>query len=187
VSAPITEDRLAEIEARASAATPGPWVGDSEFGFVSPRGATTAHIIASLDAEGVRDTGGADLAFIAHARTDVPDLVAEVESLRELARGATATALALTAERDALRAQLGPLCAVHDALVEAAALPGAGASPEAMVAAVREKGAAEGYALAHRFFADVMEVLTTAEGTTAVLGALVAHRRASRDGAEVSR
>jgi hypothetical protein len=71
----------------------------------------------------------------------VEELRAEVESLRELARGATATALALTAERDVLRAQLAPLCAVHDALVAAAALPGAGASPEAMVAAVRAQGA----------------------------------------------
>lgn len=33
----------------------------------------------------------------------VAELRAEVESLRELARGATATALAMTAERDALR------------------------------------------------------------------------------------
>ena len=40
-----------------------------------------------------------------------------------------------------LRAQLGPLLAVHDALREAAALPGAGASGEEMVAAVRRKGA----------------------------------------------
>lgn len=44
-------------------------------------------------------------------------------------------------ERDVLRAQLAPLLAVHDALVAAAALPGAGASPEAMVAAVRAQGA----------------------------------------------
>ena len=73
----------------------------------------------------------------------VEELRAEVESLRELARGATATALALTAERDALRAQLAPLCAVHDALVAAAALPGAGASPEAMVEAVRAKASAD--------------------------------------------
>ncbi len=43
-----------------------------------------------------------------------------------------------------LRAQLPPLLAVHDALVAAAALPGAGASPEAMVAAVRRKGVTEG-------------------------------------------
>jgi len=40
-----------------------------------------------------------------------------------------------------LRAQLAPLCAVHDAIVAAAALPGAGASGEAMVAAVRAQGA----------------------------------------------
>jgi hypothetical protein len=51
------------------------------------------------------------------------------------------TVLTLHCELAVLRAQLGPLCAVHDALVAAAALPGAGASPEAMVAAVRAQGA----------------------------------------------
>jgi len=44
-------------------------------------------------------------------------------------------------ELDVLRAQLAPLLAVHDALVAAAALPGAGASPDEMVAAVRAQGA----------------------------------------------
>jgi hypothetical protein len=39
VTAPITAERLAEIEARANAATPGEWVADHEFGFVAPRGA----------------------------------------------------------------------------------------------------------------------------------------------------
>lgn len=97
------------------------------------------------------------------------------------------TVVTLHRELAVLREQLGPLCAVHDALREAAALPGAGPSPEEMVAAVREKGAAEGYALANRFFADAAEMLTTAEGTKAVLGALAAHRRATRDGEEVSR
>lgn len=51
------------------------------------------------------------------------------------------TVIALHRELAVLRAQLGPLCAVHDALVAAAALPGAGATPEAMVAAVRAQGA----------------------------------------------
>jgi hypothetical protein len=73
----------------------------------------------------------------------VEELRAEVESLRELARGATATALAQATELAVLRAQLAPLLAVHDALVAAAALPGAGASGEAMVAAVRAKASAD--------------------------------------------
>jgi hypothetical protein len=51
------------------------------------------------------------------------------------------TVLTLHRELAVLRAQLAPLCAVHDALVAAAALPGAGASGEEMVAAVRAQGA----------------------------------------------
>ena len=78
----MDEAKLQEIEARANAATPGPWIGDGEFGFVFQRGASRAHCIARLDHEDVRDTSGADLAFIAHARTDVPALIAEVRRLR---------------------------------------------------------------------------------------------------------
>lgn len=86
--------RLAEIEARANAATPGPWssedgprVLDSE-GFESitvwvVRGLRTAtlalirHMAGTYASE--RD---ANAAFIAHARQDVPELVAEVKRLR---------------------------------------------------------------------------------------------------------
>ncbi len=97
----MDEGKLAEIEARANAATPGPWIGDGEFGFVFQRGASRAHCIARLDHEDVRDTSGADLAFIAAARADVPDLVAEVRRLtaaldaarREGAEGMRAAAL----------------------------------------------------------------------------------------------
>ena len=106
----------------------------------------------------------------------VEELRAEVESLRELARGATATALALTAERDVLRAQLAPLCAVHDALVAAAALPGAGASPEEMVAAVRRKGVAEGAALMHTVIAGLVRMLGTGDGIAMFLHVLEEHR-----------
>ena len=113
----------------------------------------------------------------------VEELRAEVESLRELARGATATALALTAERDVLRAQLAPLCAVHDALVAAAALPGAGASPEEMVAAVRRKGVAEGAALMHTVIAGLVRMLGTGDGIAMFLHVLEEHR----SGREVTR
>jgi hypothetical protein len=106
----------------------------------------------------------------------VEELRAEVESLRELARGATATALALTAERDALRAQLAPLCAVHDAIVAAAALPGAGASGEQMVAAVLRKGVAEGFALTHTVIAGLVRMLGTGDGIAMFLHVLEEHR-----------
>lgn len=65
---------LAEIKAREQAATPGPWHHDKDC----------------LDY--IRDTNGSNIcmiyqreddAFIAHARTDIPALVAEVERLAE--------------------------------------------------------------------------------------------------------
>lgn len=60
--------RLDEIEARADAATEGPWdlIGGGEY--VTPVG-----IMVAPDDGGVN---GADAEFIAHARTDVPALVA---------------------------------------------------------------------------------------------------------------
>ena len=64
-----------------------------------------------------------------------------MESLARTVLTLHAREAAQATELAVLRAQLAPLCAVHDALVAAAALPGAGASPEAMVAAVRAQGA----------------------------------------------
>jgi hypothetical protein len=62
----MTEDELQAIEARAIAATPGPWVpSESGRGILKPEDASTQH--ESLDWN-----------FIASARTDVPALVAEV-------------------------------------------------------------------------------------------------------------
>lgn len=56
-------DRLAQIAARAEAATAGPWVVDGRG--VTARGYVTSH----------------DWVFIAHAREDVPWLLALVERL----------------------------------------------------------------------------------------------------------
>jgi hypothetical protein len=73
-------------------------------------------------------------------------LLAEMEHMDRghwLAARLARTVITLHRELAVLRAQLGPLCAVHDALVAAAALPGAGASGEAMVAAVRAKASAD--------------------------------------------
>ena len=64
-------NRLNEIEARANAATEGPWelLGDGEY--VSGPG-----ILVAPDDGGVTS---ADAEFIAHARTDVPWLLEQVD------------------------------------------------------------------------------------------------------------
>jgi hypothetical protein len=73
---------LEAIEARADAAVPGPWemLGPSKY---SPN---EAYIKAPIEIytgyEG--EMSPADVQFIAHARTDVPALCAEVRRLRGL-------------------------------------------------------------------------------------------------------
>lgn len=92
--------RVEEVEKRANAATPGPWADEKPPN--SPDGWTTGVIIAAV----MRGMGiyadppggsfpSADRKFIAHARTDIPtlaadirSLVAEVTMLREALRGA---------------------------------------------------------------------------------------------------
>ena len=68
----MTKDRLKEIEARADAATDGPWMSvDSYIG------------VEEAEDQAVGETGrDADATFIAHARTDIPDLIAEVKRLQ---------------------------------------------------------------------------------------------------------
>ncbi len=88
----ITDKRLAAIKARCEAATAGPWkVGEgllqNEAGlYVGPtrvviEGKEREYAIASSGDVRNKDSH-ADGEFIAAARTDIPDLVAEVESLR---------------------------------------------------------------------------------------------------------
>lgn len=79
----MTNEELAAIETRANAATVGPWRGTKDEG-------------VQADATAVFETGcgcctpsrlsEADAMFIAHARTDIPALVAEVRRLKELVR-----------------------------------------------------------------------------------------------------
>ena len=74
---PMTPERLAEIEARAEAATEGPWEAwDRGIGF-------EVHVNAECLNSEFRETfRQADAEFIAAARTDVPDLLAEVRRLQ---------------------------------------------------------------------------------------------------------
>ena len=76
---PMTPERLAEIEARAEAATEGPWEAwDRGIGF-------EVHVNAECLNSEFRETfRQADAEFIAAARTDVPDLLAEVRRLHQI-------------------------------------------------------------------------------------------------------
>ncbi|WP_431781779.1 hypothetical protein [Streptomyces chumphonensis] len=85
VSAPMTPERLAEIAAREAAATRGPWGLDPEGVFGS------GTVVAEVDGRerivgelgfGVGEEADADREFVAHARADVPALLAEVGHLR---------------------------------------------------------------------------------------------------------
>lgn len=90
----LPERELAAIEARAAAATPGPWEWSERVRLVSrSRWVGDASPEVSDDAEplpiivtdgGVYPPHGADRPFLAHARTDVPTLLAEVRRLRAL-------------------------------------------------------------------------------------------------------
>lgn len=74
----MTDDELKQIEARANAATPGPWV-DVGYGRIAV-GDETGKSVHWWDWDcvehGAQDQ--ADGTFIAHARTDIPSLIAAV-------------------------------------------------------------------------------------------------------------
>lgn len=69
----IDQQRLAEIEARANAATPGPWARDIE----QNESAVIACSSGTITTWGVRFN---DAAFIAHSRVDIPDLCAALRA-----------------------------------------------------------------------------------------------------------
>ena len=85
----MTPDDLARIEARAAAATEGPWVvetPESVYGhdggpdWADLRWVSDRATVADDDPPWLGPVATADAEFIAHARTDVPALVA---ALRE--------------------------------------------------------------------------------------------------------
>ncbi len=78
----MTEAELITIEARANSATPGPW--RRLVGMIEGKFNSVCHL--ALEVEVTADAKGRpieDAFFIAHARMDVPKLVAEVRRLRE--------------------------------------------------------------------------------------------------------
>lgn len=73
-------NRLDEIEARANAATEGPWEWDPQDGWLGTEDeVTVGWKWGTLTQEG-------DGQFIAHARTDVPALVAALRAVIDLHR-----------------------------------------------------------------------------------------------------
>ncbi len=99
----MTEQELAGIEARANAATAGPWQiytdADSVLGLPLPEGVSAYPLAEFMQADSCVSLYAADYAkrdhrtysnaeFIAHARTDVPALLAEVRRLRGLVEAA---------------------------------------------------------------------------------------------------
>ena len=80
----LTDDDLTAIKARVEAATPGPWTS-----FIEGRDHTSGSSFIRTRGEDIELTGAtaADQDFIAHARQDVPRLMAEVDRLRLALRG----------------------------------------------------------------------------------------------------
>lgn len=72
------EDKLNEIKERAEAATKGPWFHGSYLGRSSEVFSRKVREIANCHSR-----NGIDSEFIAHARTDVPALLAVIEKLME--------------------------------------------------------------------------------------------------------
>lgn len=83
----MTDDEVEAAAARAEAATAGPWVATQQAGDEWWFGAGD-EVVVRGPAGGMvcvtSDDGAAEMAFIAHARTDVPALAAEVLRLRAL-------------------------------------------------------------------------------------------------------
>lgn len=76
----MTDDELNAIEQRANAATPGPWV-DTDPRHI--RHAEPNIYAGDYEVADVYDNNGCDdSSFIAHARQDIPALIAEIRRLR---------------------------------------------------------------------------------------------------------
>ena len=81
----LTPARLSEIEAAADAATEGPWYALPKYSLLGKRStvAEAGPVRVTADDAHELQTAGEDAAFIALARTAVPELVAECRRLRE--------------------------------------------------------------------------------------------------------
>lgn len=98
MSDPMTDDRIARIRKRAEAATPGPWRMVHDATEVSVESAPLGRFVCHLNDN--MTAYWADAALIAHARCDIPDLLAHIDRL--------------ATERDRLAAIVGVECPIGD-------------------------------------------------------------------------
>jgi hypothetical protein len=77
----ITEDKLNEVELRCSSTQLGPWTS-----FIENRDHESGDSFIRTGGEDMYLVGGtiADHDFIANAKQDIPDLIAEIRRLRKL-------------------------------------------------------------------------------------------------------
>jgi hypothetical protein len=107
----LSEEQLSAIEARADAASPGPWTShDTDDGdwIVEIGGDPEASVqpwwFGDMESNSGRDIRNAD--FVAAARTDVPALCAALRAAWAEGAGAAATARDLLEQNERLRAAL---------------------------------------------------------------------------------
>lgn len=129
MSEPMSDERLEQIQARAAAATPGPWeawdTGDPPTEDEARAWIVTGSLhLATLYA----GDPSANATFAAHAREDIPALLNEIDRLHEEVRGQRAVAemnarVAEAAYRreDKVRDRLNKSRVVTDEMVEHAA------------------------------------------------------------------
>ncbi|MBR0831797.1 hypothetical protein JQ612_01230 [Bradyrhizobium manausense] len=79
MNSPLTTDEIETIRARCEQATAGPWRS-----FIEKRDKISGPDFIQTGGEDIYLTGAtiADHDFIAHARQDIPRLIAEIERLR---------------------------------------------------------------------------------------------------------
>ena len=87
MTTPLSDERIAEMRTREQAATPGPWYPRHRATDCTPDDDERSGLGLEVDGPPEAMLRGqfaraADAAFIAAARADVPDLLAEVERLR---------------------------------------------------------------------------------------------------------
>lgn len=88
----MDEKQLLDIEARANAATPGPWRNDRppEHHYAEvwgARGPGYGTIVCAYPSRPIEAEANKD--FIAHARTDIPALIASLRAERKLVEAAS--------------------------------------------------------------------------------------------------
>lgn len=94
----LSNDDLTAIRERAEKATEGAWVAEeiwtNDFN-IYPKGSSGYIAKVNGDSpflEGIKTNGESDAAFIAHARQDIPKLLAEIERLNGLYEDMTSIA-----------------------------------------------------------------------------------------------